>query len=91
MNKLFEQVKEKAMLGVIMAMLGIGGTFLYNVGATLWNLPDTVSKLDRLTREVDSIQRVNIKYLEQDNLDILNIQDDIKDIKQEIYKNHHHD
>ena len=75
MSKLSEGVKEKVIVSVIVGMLGIGGTFLYNVGATLWDLPYTVEKLDRLTREVDSIQKQHTKFLEQDNLDILKIQE----------------
>jgi len=68
--KIIEQIKEKAMLGMVMSMLGIGGTFLYNVGVDLWNLPSTVRGL-KYTHTQDSI-RAEL-YIKE-----------IKDIKEQI-------
>ena len=60
MKKFWEQVKEKAILGLIMSMLGIGGTFLWNTGRDLWNLPKTVKELKALHTQ-DSTMAV--KYI----------------------------
>jgi len=60
MKKFWEGIKEKVIVGLILSMIGIGGTFLYNAGQEAWNLPKTVREL-KLTHTQDSIRAV--KYI----------------------------
>ena len=60
MKKLWEGIKEKIIVGLILSMLGIGGTFLWNTGNDLWNLPKIVKELKSLHTS-DSLKA--IKYI----------------------------
>ena len=86
-QKVSEQVKEKTIVALVVSMLGIGGTFLWNTGRDLWNLPQTVRDLKhshtmdstravRYVIKIDSIEKVlknHTEWLEEDYRNIQSI------------------
>jgi len=92
MKKIIEQIKEKIIITLILSMLGIGATFLYNAGKEAWNLPETVRQLKKLhtqdsTRAIiyisrlDSISRVvgdHDKWLDDDYKTIQRVKNKLK-------------
>jgi len=45
MRKLWDTIKDKVIMGLIMSMIAVGGTFMANTGKELWYLPGTVRYL----------------------------------------------
>lgn len=57
-ESLYDKIKDKAIIGAIWFMLSTGAVFLYNRGMILWDMPDTVKRLENLYR-IDSAEHSN--------------------------------
>lgn len=95
MKKIIEQIKERAIIWIIIFMLSTGATFLINAGKSLWDLPETVKDINR-NRKTDSIVYMNmwitrIRYQDSvNNIHSLWLQrdlDTINSIKSKLKKN----
>lgn len=91
-DRVIKQVKEKALVGSILGMMGIGGTFLWNAGATLWNLPETVKDL-KAKSKADSLYyskiiKDNNKLDAAQDVDIYLLVDSLQEVKKRMNQYH---